>query len=320
MKINKTFNQLFNPTKPVQVVMLNRVRAEVNDELKLNHLFVGRPGIGKSAYARVLSKDYNTRYVNVSQTGTIDHLRDDLSDFCSNASMDDRPKLLFLDELDGASEKFFEALRGFMDVYQDHVRFLGTCNNFGRLQSAADGAIVSRFNVVKFEPQSTTESVELKSKYIERVMLYFKTLKTQCHKDAASKIVESTFPDFRSTLQHMQRIYKAMKDADKTEVTVDILAEAQSELTKFYDMVLDPKIDNVELHQTIVADYSDQVHALFNHLHTGLPEYIIKNRQDRIGLIDKINSIVAYHAYNLPNSIDPVLNLKACIFELNKAG
>ena len=69
----------------------------------------------------------------------------------------DQVKIVFLDEMDGASDQFYKALRATIEKYAHLARFVGTCNYVNKLPDP----ILSRFESISFDFASKEEEKEV---------------------------------------------------------------------------------------------------------------------------------------------------------------
>ena len=93
------------------------------------------PGSGKSTTARALANDLGSEFlfINASDENGIDTIRETVTNFASTGSNNGLPKMIIFDEADGMTPKGQEALRSYIDKYQDSCRFILTCNHIARI-------------------------------------------------------------------------------------------------------------------------------------------------------------------------------------------
>lgn len=116
-------------------------------------LFYGVRGSGKTTLAHILinnlidenEKDSDVLYINGSSEGNIDTMRNRVKNHISKMPMGSM-NLVFVDEADGLSPTAQNSLRGLMESYDSHARFLFTCNYVNKLTPE----LRSRFTEFKF--------------------------------------------------------------------------------------------------------------------------------------------------------------------------
>jgi len=136
MIIKKLYTEKYRPKNIDGVILLPRIQKELLDDngdvqLSGNYLFSSSPGTGKTSLANVLVPDGALK-VNASYNSSVDDLKEHVIDYCRTADIFGSNtiggyKIVYLDEFDGVSGKYQEALRGFIEEYSDRIRFIATC-------------------------------------------------------------------------------------------------------------------------------------------------------------------------------------------------
>lgn len=99
-----------------------------------NFSMVACQGSGKTTLARIIaySVKAETLFVKCATDGSIDTLRSKVEPFCNAMTMDGRPKIVILDEIDSASStgdsSFQKGLRTLIEAAQQDTRFILTAN------------------------------------------------------------------------------------------------------------------------------------------------------------------------------------------------
>lgn len=168
-----------------------------------NLLFYGVPGIGKTTAAisicKMLKMDYLV--INASDDSGIDILRTTVKRYATSMSFDGSKKCIILDEADGTTPKFQEALRGVINDSHSNCVFILTCNNRNKLHKA----IWSRCSNFEFIiPKNEIPSIA--GKLYKRVMFILdkENVKVECD-DVVKQIVKSFFPDIRRVINELQK-------------------------------------------------------------------------------------------------------------------
>ena len=167
MIVNKLFWKKYRPKNIEGMILLPRIKKEVindNGEIIIdnNLLFVSGPGLGKSSLAELIIPK-RALVINASYNSSVENLKEEVTDYCrmvGNNIFDDNYnpnekqwKFVYLNEFDGVSQKYQEALKGFIEENVERVRFIATCNNINKLSPE----IRSRFTEINFEPQNSEE-------------------------------------------------------------------------------------------------------------------------------------------------------------------
>ncbi len=168
-----------------------------------NLLMHGKAGVGKTTVAKALCRmlDVETLVINASETAGIDHLRNNVKDFCSSISLDGRRKYVILDEADNlnadSSQKY---LRGFMEEFSRQCGFILTANYVHRIIPA----LQSRCSTVDFGIPAK-ERQDMKAAFAKRVIDILTKEHVTFDRPVALGVVQKYFPDFRRTLNELQR-------------------------------------------------------------------------------------------------------------------
>lgn len=168
-----------------------------------NLLLTGTAGTGKTTVARALCEELKTDYIiiNGSEESGIDVLRTKIKDFASTISFTGNTKVVILDEADYLNPNSTQpALRRFMEEFANNCRFILTCNFKNRIIPAFH----SRCAVVEFKiPKSEKQKIAVD--FFERVTDILTRENVAFNKKVVAKVVEKFFPDFRRTLNELQR-------------------------------------------------------------------------------------------------------------------
>jgi len=201
MTINKVWTEKYRPQN-IEEVLLNDEEKEFFSSLKEvpnNLLLVGNPGIGKSTVAKILAKKFSPNsymYINASEQGNIDTVRNLIGEFISVMSIDGNQKIVILDEADGVSLVAQQALRSIMEDYLDSVKFILTANYRNKLIEAL------RSRCQEFTFTCSEKQV------LQRIVSILKAEKVVVQKENLENIrtlVKDFFPDVRKTINELQR-------------------------------------------------------------------------------------------------------------------
>ena len=168
-----------------------------------NMLLCGSAGTGKTTVARSLCEELETDYIviNGSEESGIDVLRTKIKQFASTVSFSGNTKVVILDEADYLNPNSTQpALRGFIEEFSSNCRFIFTCNYKNRIIQP----LHSRCAVVEFKLPSE-EKQKIAGQFFNRVSGILTHEEIQFDKKVVAKVVEKHFPDFRRTLNELQR-------------------------------------------------------------------------------------------------------------------
>lgn len=161
-------------------------------------LLSGSAGIGKTTLAKVLInelgiEDYDVLEINASRENNVETVRDKIINFVQMIPFGPF-KVVLLDEADYLTPNAQAILRGVMETYSNHSRFILTCNYPNRiipaLHSRCQGYHVERTDQTEFTARVATILVE------ENIEFDLDILDTY---------VKSTYPDLRKCINLVQQ-------------------------------------------------------------------------------------------------------------------
>lgn len=294
-------------------ILPQRIKTLLSDGVKMNMLFYGTAGIGKTTTAKALCHQFghNTLYINGSTENSIDTIRTKITEFAMNQSIlhyDNPIKVVLIDECDGFSQQAWQGMRATVEQYAANTRFILTANFVEKIPDP----IQSRFQMIDFN-FSSDEMNEIKKGQILRVIEICKKEGLNIDKMAAVKFIQTYYPDMRSIINHLQRFSLE----GKTEITEKDIKDSSSEYSELYDLIITG--DNpAENYKFVLKNYSstpDEVIAALGH---PFIEYILKSKPNLMGKIPVVAILNAKYQQNLKNCIDPIEPLLANIFELQQ--
>lgn len=168
-----------------------------------NMVLSGVSGVGKTTIAIALSSElkYDVLKINGSNEGrSIDTLRGIVTDFASSMSLYSNRKVIIIDEADGIPTLVQDALRAFIEEYSSVCSFILTVNNKSKLSPA----MISRFVDINFTIKSEQKS-KVAVAMMKRIMEILTKENVKYDKEAIAGLVKRFFPDFRRTLNELQR-------------------------------------------------------------------------------------------------------------------
>jgi len=308
--IQELFTEKFRPKKMDQMILPSRIEKLVESgDLHQNVLFYGPPGLGKTSLAKVLTEKYPTLYINVSDETGVDVIREKIKTWCGTSSLldgKDQIKVVLLDEMDGASEQFYKALRATIEKYAHLARFVGTCNYINKVPEP----IQSRFTMVSFDFANKDEEKEVMQKVAARTYGIMKKAGIEIEKPALLEFVKRNFPDMRKILNKVQSWY--IMGIKKVEIEdIKQLNYSFSDVFK----LASGKPDAYENYKFMVANYSSKVDDVLASMGSEFPEYIRENAPSQIGKLPLLIIEVANHQAQRTQVIDPVVTMLSCIFK-----
>lgn len=293
--------------------ILNIFKGKTDNQLHQHYIFYSASsGVGKSSLAHILGEDYTTLYLDISTNPSVEVIRNEITDFAYKNSLSngyEKPKLIILDEMDGASSTFFDSLRGASETLSNKVRFIGTCNHLEKIPNP----IQSRFQLIDFDPINSEEKKELMIKHSKRIYYIIKKEGMDIDKEVLKYLVKKTFPDFRKVINNIQ----TLKRSGVVDITVEDYNSIQEKYNKLYELILSSNTSPDIIFNTVAKDFSSNTDDVLYNLSNYFIKWIITNRREYIPKIPKIMDIVITHQVNRKHIVDNIGNLINCIFLLN---
>lgn len=197
----------------------------VNDGQFPNLILAGPAGSGKTSLARALCSDIDADllFVNASLDRGIGDVRNTVAQFASTSSLTGQQKVVFLDEADNLTQDSQKALRALIEEFQNHCRFILTCNYPYNIIEA----VHSRCTVFDFQVTSQKELKKQTGEFGLRVVKILKDNDIKFDPKVLLAFMESYAPDWRGILNNLQGKTKS------GELPSDILSETPDALVGY---------------------------------------------------------------------------------------
>ena len=266
-----------------------------------NLMLTGSAGVGKTTVALAMCEELNISYlfINSSDERGIDILRTKIKNYASTFSFDTKRKVIILDEADYITPEAQAALRGSMEEFSSNCSFILTCNFKARLIDA----IHSRCSVIDFTLHAD-EKPKMAAAFMSRITDILTKENVQFDKNVLVEIVKKYFPDFRRTLNELQR-YSANGALD-----AGVLAQISS-IRNMNDLIKNLKDKNFsDMRKWVVANSDIDPARIFRKIYDSLYDYMKPES------IPQAVVILAKYQYQSAFVADQEINLVAMLTEL----
>lgn len=273
----------------------------VNNKEIPNLMLTGTAGVGKTTVARAMCDEIgiNHLYINASENRGIDVLRTTIRNYASTVSLTGGKKVIILDEADYMTPDAQAAMRGAIEEFAANCTFIFTCN----FKSKLIDAIHSRCSVIDFALRND-EKAKMASQLMKRMENILTQESVTYDKTVLAKIIEKFFPDYRRTLNELQR-YSSSGSLD-----AGIVAQL-SDVRKIGDLVKHLKDKNFgEMRKWCVANSDIEPARIYRKIYDGLYEYMKPHS------IPQAVVTIGKYQYQSAFVADQEINLVACLTEL----
>ena len=299
------WSQKYRPKKVVDCVLPERLKKVfqdyVNNKSIPNLMLTGTAGVGKTTVAIAMCEEVGLSYmfINSSEERGIDTLRTKIKNYASTMSFSGTKKVIILDEADYITPDAQAALRGLIEEFSSNCTFIFTCNFKSRLIDA----IHSRCSVVDFTLKPD-EKPRMAAQFFTKVCIILNKENITYDKQALIKIVEKFFPDYRRTLNELQR-YASGGVIDASVVSL------MSDIRNLNNLIKNLKDKNFSEMRKWVAQNSDIDPArMYRKIYDGLYDYLKPES------IPQAVVIIAKYQYQAAFVADQEINLVACLTEI----
>tara|TARA_B100000287_G_scaffold53186_2_gene46877 strand:+ start:2172 stop:3116 length:945 start_codon:yes stop_codon:yes gene_type:complete len=170
-----------------------------------NLLLAGSAGVGKTTIAKALCNELGADYyvINGSDEGRfLDTVRNQAKTFASTVSLtsESRHKVIIIDEADNTTPDVQLLLRASIEEFQKNCRFIFTCNYKNKVIEP----LHSRCSVVDFGVKGADKK-KLAEAFFHKVRVILEMEMIKYEEKVVAEVVMKYFPDFRRTLNELQR-------------------------------------------------------------------------------------------------------------------
>jgi replication factor C small subunit len=266
-----------------------------------NLMLTGSAGVGKTTVAKAMCEQLgiNHLFINSSEDRGIDMLRTKIKGYASTISFTGSRKVIILDEADYLTPEAQAGLRGAIEEFSDNCTFIFTCNFKSRLIDA----LHSRCSVIDFSLKAE-EKPKMAMQLFKRLSVILTNENVEFDKQVLQHIIAKYFPDYRRTLNELQRF------STSGNIDAGTLSEI-SDVRKVSDLVGYLKEGNFgEMRKWVVVNSDIEPARIYRKIYDSLYEFFKPES------IPQAVVILSKYQYQSAFVADQEINLVACLTEI----
>jgi len=267
-----------------------------------NLLLSGTSGVGKTTIARALCDELavSNIVINGSDEGRyLDTVRTRVKNFASSISLTgSKHKCVIIDEADNMTADVQSQLRAAIEDYQNNCRFIFTCNYKNKIIQP----LQSRCSVFDFVIKKE-DKLDLQGQFFMRIRQILKENSVTAEDKVLVKLVQKHYPDWRRTLNELQR-HSASGSVD-SGILVDISELDISALIKAMS-----KKEFSTVRSWVVENLDNDPNMIFRKIYEGLSANLTGRTVPQLVLI------LAEYQYKSAFVADQEINLLACMTQI----
>lgn len=268
-----------------------------------NLLLSGPAGIGKTTIAKALCRELGADFyvINGSDEGRfLDTVRNKAKTFASTVSLTSGSshKIVIVDEADNTTPDVQLLLRASIEEFQKNCRFIFTCNYKNKIIEP----LHSRCSVVDFHIKGK-EKAQLASAFLKRINSILEQEGIDFELKVVAEVIQKHFPDFRRTLNELQRY------ASRGKIDTGILAQvADVKISDLVGYLKGREFTNMK--KWVSSNIDNEPQVIMRKIYDNLYTYLLPKS------IPEAVLVIGEYQYKATFVMDQEINLVAFLTEL----
>tara|TARA_B100000945_G_scaffold274145_1_gene237400 strand:+ start:35 stop:976 length:942 start_codon:yes stop_codon:yes gene_type:complete len=268
-----------------------------------NLLLSGPAGIGKTTIAKALCRELGADFyvINGSDEGRfLDTVRNKAKTFASTVSLTSGSshKIIIVDEADNTTPDVQLLLRASIEEFQKNCRFIFTCNYKNKIIEP----LHSRCSVVDFHIKGK-EKAQLASAFLKRINSILEQEGIDFELKVVAEVIQKHFPDFRRTLNELQRY------ASRGKIDTGIMAQvADVKISDLVGYLKGREFTNMK--KWVSSNIDNEPQVIMRKIYDNLYTYLLPKS------IPEAVLVIGEYQYKATFVMDQEINLVAFLTEL----